>query len=276
MKKESQTVKTIGYRLVTLLTEQGRKQKELADFLNVKPNVVSNYFTGERTPNIDQIVKIAEFFHTTPNYILGVTASQSTDDNLQTMCEYTGLSDRAIQTLHELSERSKGNAVKAEYQPQIAQYQNIIDNQDAELTKLYSTEAFSEDIIDKFEKLIIESKKESERLLDFYLCKNKSEATIELATINELLSKSDIEKLIEYVYLYLHTDIEVPDIEFFGLVEDNRLSDNAIDVVIPMDKPLFDASLLAVIRSIFEEWKDKTVSRIPEMKIYKPESEQNG
>lgn len=276
MKKESQTVKTIGYRLVTLLTEQGRKQKELADFLNVKPNVVSNYFTGERTPNIDQIVKIAEFFHTTPNYILGVTASQSTDDNLQAMCEYTGLSDRAIQTLHELSERSKGNAVKAEYQPQIAQYQNIIDNQDAELTKLYSTEAFSEDIIDKFEKLIIESKKESERLLDFYLCKNKSEATIELATINELLSKSDIEKLIEYVYLYLHTDIEVPDIEFFGLVEDNRLSDNAIDVVIPMDKPLFDASLLAVIRSIFEEWKDKTVSRIPEMKIYKPESEQNG
>ena len=257
MKKESQTVKTIGYRLVTLLTEQGRKP-------------------GERTPNIDQIVKIAEFFHTTPNYILGVTASQSTDDNLQAMCEYTGLSDRAIQTLHELSERSKGNAVKAEYQPQIAQYQNIIDNQDAELTKLYSTEAFSEDIIDKFEKLIIESKKESERLLDFYLCKNKSEATIELATINELLSKSDIEKLIEYVYLYLHTDIEVPDIEFFGLVEDNRLSDNAIDVVIPMDKPLFDASLLAVIRSIFEEWKDKTVSRIPEMKIYKPESEQNG
>lgn len=266
-KKNSQTIKTIGYRLGTLLTEQRRKQKDLAEYLGIKPNVVSNYFTGERTPSIDQIIKISKFFHTTPNYLLGVTDSQSTDDNLQAMCEYTGLSDRAIQTLHELSERSKGNAIKTEYQPKIDQCQNTINNHDAEMDHFNLSDTFSDKILNQIEELISERKKESEKQLEFFLCKNQSEATIELATINELLTKSDIEKLIEYVYLYLHTDIEVPKVELLGLVEDDRLDNNAVDVVIPMDKQLFDASLLSVIRSIFEGWKDKTVSRIPKMEI---------
>lgn len=279
-KKESQVAKIVGYRIGILLTEQKKMQKELADFLDVQPNVVSNFFTGDRTPNLDQIIKISEFFHTTPNYLLGVTDSQSTDNNLQAMCEYTGLSDRAIQTLHELRERSKGKAIKPEYQSKVSQYQSLIDDHDSKLTLLgssYSLDDQPEDkLLDKYSESIMQVRKEFEQRLNFYMCKNRSEATIVLATINEFLSKSDIEKLIEYAYLYLHTDIEVPNIEFLGLVEDNRLSDNAIDVAIPVDKQLFDASLLSVIRTIFEDWKDKSISKIPEIVINQVGSDENG
>ena len=279
-KKESQVAKIVGYRIGILLTEQKKMQKELADFLDVQPNVVSNFFTGDRTPNLDQIIKISEFFHTTPNYLLGVTDSQSTDNNLQAMCEYTGLSDRSIQTLHELRERSKGKAIKTEYQSKVSQYQSLIDEHDSKLTLLgssYSLDDQPEDkLLDKYSESIMQVRKEFEQRLNFYMCKNRSEATIVLATINEFLSKSDIEKLIEYAYLYLHTDIEVPNIEFLGLVEDNSLSDNAIDVAIPVDKQLFDASLLSVIRTIFEDWKDKSISKIPEIVINQVGSDENG
>jgi len=48
-------------------------QTELAAFLNVKPNTVSRYESGAREPDIDILLKLADYFHVTTDYLLGKT-----------------------------------------------------------------------------------------------------------------------------------------------------------------------------------------------------------
>ncbi len=100
----SATINTIiGIRINTLLAKNGVKQKELAKVLGVNDNVISYYCKGSRKPNIDQLNKIADFFHTSVDYLLGRTNVISTDTNIQMICEYTGLSEEAVNNIADIS-----------------------------------------------------------------------------------------------------------------------------------------------------------------------------
>ena len=153
---------TFGQRLNTLLAEHDKRQKDLAQFLGVSDNVISYYLSDQRSPTTDKLPKIADFFHTTIDYLLGRCPSESTNINIQAISNYTGLSDRAIQMLHELSQRSKGDAIKAEYQSMIAQYQSTINYHDAELTKLGFTNGCSDVFPDKIVKQLIKNENNRE------------------------------------------------------------------------------------------------------------------
>ena len=65
------TENVIGNRINILLKSSGKKQKDLAEFLDVTANTVSYYVTGTRTPNVEQIINIARFFEVSTDYILG-------------------------------------------------------------------------------------------------------------------------------------------------------------------------------------------------------------
>ena len=88
--------KTIGKRINSLLAKQDKTQKALADELGVKPNIISYFCKGERTPNTEQLVKIARFFNVSADYLLGIGKDFTTDDELKFICNYTGLSQQAI------------------------------------------------------------------------------------------------------------------------------------------------------------------------------------
>lgn len=96
----SELSKTIGKRINTLLAEQTKMQKELAAHLGVPDNTVSYFVSGRRTPNTEQIAKIADFFDVSADYLLGRTNAKTTDKDLRFICEYTGLSENTIMTLH--------------------------------------------------------------------------------------------------------------------------------------------------------------------------------
>ena len=116
----SELSKTIGKRINTLLAEQERKQKELAAHLGVPDNTVSYFVSGRRTPNTEQIAKIADFFNVSADYLLGRTNAETTDKDLRFICEYTGLSENAISTLCELHDPVNVlNVVPAEIVPLI-------------------------------------------------------------------------------------------------------------------------------------------------------------
>lgn len=105
----SATINTIiGIRINTLLAKNGVKQKELAKVLGVNDNVISYYCKGSRKPNIDQLNIIADFFHTSVDYLLGRTNVISTDTNIQMICEYTGLSEEAVDFINEVNSVSIG------------------------------------------------------------------------------------------------------------------------------------------------------------------------
>lgn len=57
-------------RLRRLLEENDKSQKDLADFLGVSHQTVSNYALGKTIPDIDLLKKISGFFHVTVDYLL--------------------------------------------------------------------------------------------------------------------------------------------------------------------------------------------------------------
>lgn len=59
-----------GELLFKLRTEQGYYQKELAAYLKVSIGTVSNYEKGIHYPDIFTLRKIADFFHTSTDYLL--------------------------------------------------------------------------------------------------------------------------------------------------------------------------------------------------------------
>ena len=58
-------------RLKESRLEKGLRQRELAEFLNVDQRTISNWENDIREPNIDMIIKIAQYFEISTDYLLG-------------------------------------------------------------------------------------------------------------------------------------------------------------------------------------------------------------
>ena len=60
-------------RLKELRKKKGLSQLRLATELNTTQNTISRYETGEREPGIDELVKIADYFNVSVDYLIGRT-----------------------------------------------------------------------------------------------------------------------------------------------------------------------------------------------------------
>lgn len=60
-------------RLKELRKKKGISQLRLATELNTTQNTISRYETGEREPGIDELIKIADYFNVSGDYLLGRT-----------------------------------------------------------------------------------------------------------------------------------------------------------------------------------------------------------
>lgn len=61
-----------GERVKKELKDQGKMQKELCNFLNVKKSTLSEWLNGNNEPSIKYIVQIAIFLDVTTDYLLGL------------------------------------------------------------------------------------------------------------------------------------------------------------------------------------------------------------
>lgn len=61
-----------GNQLRALRKEAGMTQTELARLLKISKSVVSYYELQERTPSPDVLIRLAEVFHVTTDYLLGI------------------------------------------------------------------------------------------------------------------------------------------------------------------------------------------------------------
>lgn len=60
-------------RLRDLREDHDITQKELADYLHVRQNTYSQYETGQRQLPLEALIRLAEFFDTSTDYLLGLT-----------------------------------------------------------------------------------------------------------------------------------------------------------------------------------------------------------
>jgi transcriptional regulator with XRE-family HTH domain len=63
----------IGARLKQLRAEKEISQEELGKILNISTSMVGMYETDVRNPSFDVLIKIANFFDCTTDYLLGRT-----------------------------------------------------------------------------------------------------------------------------------------------------------------------------------------------------------
>ncbi len=60
-------------RLKNMREDRDIKQIELAEYLHIKQNTYSQYENGQRQIPIDALMKLAVYFQTSTDYILGLT-----------------------------------------------------------------------------------------------------------------------------------------------------------------------------------------------------------
>lgn len=60
-------------RLKELRKKKGVSQLRLATDLDTTQNTISRYETGEREPGIDELIKIADYFNVSVDYLIGRT-----------------------------------------------------------------------------------------------------------------------------------------------------------------------------------------------------------
>ena len=60
-------------RIRTLRTASGYSQQQVAEFLQVAPNTYSRYECGKILCPLDMVIRLAQCFHTSVDYLAGLT-----------------------------------------------------------------------------------------------------------------------------------------------------------------------------------------------------------
>ncbi len=84
----------MGGKLKTLRTEKKLTQKQVADQIGLAISAVSSYESGTRYPSYDVLVKLANIFHVSTDYLIGMTDTRNVD--------VTGLKDSEIELVSQL------------------------------------------------------------------------------------------------------------------------------------------------------------------------------
>ncbi|MFQ7729351.1 MAG: helix-turn-helix transcriptional regulator [Roseburia sp.] len=95
--------KTMADRLIELREKNRLTQSAVASRIGVTPALISAYEKTERNPSIDKLIALADVYHTSTDYILG----RSITDSHATILEVRDLSDVQIRILRELIEVMK-------------------------------------------------------------------------------------------------------------------------------------------------------------------------
>ena len=66
-------ITNLGLRIKELRTQKGLSQKQLATILDLKTStIVSAYEMGDRAPSLKTLIRMANFFNVSTDYLLGV------------------------------------------------------------------------------------------------------------------------------------------------------------------------------------------------------------
>ncbi len=94
--------RNLSDRYTDLRIEKGLSQTELAAALSCNKQYISKFEDGSRSLSLSMLEKYADFFSVSTDYLLGRTDVKSNNSDIQSVCEYTGLSDKAVTNMRSL------------------------------------------------------------------------------------------------------------------------------------------------------------------------------
>lgn len=84
-----------------------KNQAEVAKKIGISRSALSYYESGDRTPDINVLHAIADYYNVTSDYLLGFTDITHPDMELSAISRKTGLSKHAIETLETWAQKSE-------------------------------------------------------------------------------------------------------------------------------------------------------------------------
>jgi len=107
--ERNKTTDILAERIGKLRAGVGESQQNLADKIGVKRETVKFWESGDRQIKGADITKLAEHFNVSADYLLGLSDVPTNDKDFAFVCNYTGLSERAVGML-ELVQKLPGHS----------------------------------------------------------------------------------------------------------------------------------------------------------------------
>lgn len=179
-------------RLTKLRENTGKKRQEVADELKISRASLEYYEKGKRKPDIEVLVKIAEYYEVSTDYLLGLSIAPTTNKDIQFICDYTGLEKESIDNISTDNIQSKIINILSDKK---GYYSNDSKTKTAELLLLFSKTFISiyfgalNDFLQSDNFLNIVTNCAYDELLEYIVCKivdsdENIENTIELLDNN--------------------------------------------------------------------------------------------
>lgn len=86
----------LGEKLKALRLENRLTQKQIADRIGLAISAVSSYESGARYPSYDVLIRLAQMYHVSTDYLLGISKNRSFDTG--------GLTEEEIAVVSQLIE----------------------------------------------------------------------------------------------------------------------------------------------------------------------------
>ncbi len=80
-------VKGLGERLQKQRLKRGLSQKQVSITIGVSPGNVSNYESGERTPSLEKLIALADLYHCSTDYLLGLETVENAGLDISMLSE---------------------------------------------------------------------------------------------------------------------------------------------------------------------------------------------
>ena len=102
MESKNTCVEVFGKRLKELRKANGYTIEQFADMVGISKSTLGYYENDKRMPDIEILARIANVLNVNADYLIGRTNTTALKGKMKTVCEFTGLSDCAVEYLSEL------------------------------------------------------------------------------------------------------------------------------------------------------------------------------
>lgn len=93
---------TLGEKIKEIRKKHNLNQSEFGELFGLTQNTITNIENDKRFPTYEILIEIAKRFNISVDYLLGLSEAKTNNIELKAICDYTGLTEEAVNKLHEL------------------------------------------------------------------------------------------------------------------------------------------------------------------------------
>ena len=93
------------------LVPDAKTANELKDYLGITIQAINQYKQGTAYPKTENLIKIADYFGISVDYLLGLSNTPSRKEDIQAACKTTGLTETAINKVKNFQDKAALSAV---------------------------------------------------------------------------------------------------------------------------------------------------------------------